>query len=263
MKPVEWHYQLSGPAHKPSIIFLHGFMGSCRDWDFACDYWKNARQCLAVDLPGHGHTVVRNEDFYNIEKTATALIGLLDELRIIRSHVVGYSMGGRLALYLVSHYPERFNKVILESASPGLKTEPERRKRRKADEILAGSLEQAGMGNFLKYWYDQPLFRTLESSPEFNVLVKRRIQNDPAGLGLSLRFMGTGSQPPLWSKLKRINHDLLLLVGDNDLKFRKIAEQMKEENSKFLVKVVDNCGHTIHFEKRCQFITEVDRFLNT
>jgi 2-succinyl-6-hydroxy-2,4-cyclohexadiene-1-carboxylate synthase len=263
MKPIEWHYQLSGSDNHPPLVFLHGFMGSQHDWNFACNYWKTDRQCLAVDLPGHGRTKIRDESFYRMEETATSLVKLLDELGLHQSHLVGYSMGGRLALYLAIHYPQKFSKIILESASPGLKTDLERRKRQESDDRLAATLLHEGMEKFIEKWYDQPLFQTLKSHTHFSLLFKERILNDPAGLALSLRWMGTGSQPSLWPQLKKIKMSIMLLVGEYDLKFRRIAEEMQKENSHFFVKVIDNSGHTVHFENRYRFLSEVDRFIKS
>jgi 2-succinyl-6-hydroxy-2,4-cyclohexadiene-1-carboxylate synthase len=263
MKPIEWHFQLSGSDNHPPLVFLHGFMGSRDDWNFALNYWQIDRRCLAVDLPGHGKTKVHDDCFYRMEETAASLVILLDELGLHQSHLVGYSMGGRLALYLAIHYPQKFNKIVLESASPGLKTELERRKRQESDDRLAAAMLQEGMEKFVEKWYDQSLFRTLKSQTHFNSLLKERIRNEPAGLALSLRLLGTGSQPSLWPELKKIKMSILLLVGEYDLKFRRIAEEMQKENSRFFVKVIDNSGHTVHFENRYRFLSEVDGFIKS
>ncbi|HSH03608.1 MAG TPA: alpha/beta fold hydrolase, partial [Anaerolineae bacterium] len=56
---------------------------------------------------------------------ATDIINLLDQLNLPQINLLGYSMGGRLALYLAIHYPHRINTLILESSSPGLPTPTE------------------------------------------------------------------------------------------------------------------------------------------
>jgi 2-succinyl-6-hydroxy-2,4-cyclohexadiene-1-carboxylate synthase len=104
-------------------------------------------------------------------------------------------MGGRLALYMTLHFPERFEKVVLESASPGLKTEKERSHRLQADLQLAQKLENSNIKDFLLNWYEIPLFKSLKNSPNFDKLIETRLANNPLELAKSLRNMGTGNQP--------------------------------------------------------------------
>ena len=67
-------------------------------------------------------------------------------------------MGGRIALAYTIKYPERVTSLILESASPGLKTEQERIERREADELLAKKINSEGIPSFVEFWENIPLF---------------------------------------------------------------------------------------------------------
>ena len=129
-----------------------------------------------------------------MEGTARAVVRTLDELEARRPVIVGYSMGGRLALYLALRYPERCTGLFLESASPGLESAGEREARRDADEEKAKRLESGDFENFLRDWYRQPLFAPL--AREERLLwrtIEARRRNDPSELARSLRGMGTGS----------------------------------------------------------------------
>ena len=137
-------------------------------------------------------------------------------------------MGGRLALYLAIHYPKYFSRIILESASPGLKTAEERRSRRRLDHKLANQLEETNFRQFLTNWYNLPLFHTLKNHPQFQDLLKQRLNNRSEFLAKSLREMGTGQQPPLWNHLTKNKIPLLLVVGEKDAKFRAIADEMAQ-----------------------------------
>src|SRR4030043_615955 len=109
------HYQLDGSPGKPLLVFLHGFLGSVDDWNFAVDHFVSDYCCLRIDLPGHGQTRLADPAQYAMPSTARLLIELLDKLKMSQAHLLGYSMGGRLALYLGVHYPDRFLTIILES----------------------------------------------------------------------------------------------------------------------------------------------------
>ena len=121
------------------------------------------------------------------------LVGLLDELSVGRAVVVGYSMGGRLALYFGLRYPERCSGLFLESASPGLSSVSEQAARRRADEEKAARLETENFEEFLQEWYRQPIFVSLTREEELlRKTIESRRRNEPEELARSLREMGTG-----------------------------------------------------------------------
>ena len=92
-----------------------------------------------------------------MDGAAEYLAALLDNEALPRAGVVGYSMGGRLALHLALRHPDRVGKLVLFSASPGLKTEDERTARREVDLQRAAEIEE-DLGGFLRRWYRMPLF---------------------------------------------------------------------------------------------------------
>ncbi|BDI17381.1 putative 2-succinyl-6-hydroxy-2,4-cyclohexadiene-1-carboxylate synthase [Nostoc cf. commune SO-36] len=223
---------------------------------------------LTLDLPGHGKTqVLGGNDYYTMVNTAHALINLLDELKISECFLVGYSMGGRLALYLTLHFPERFLKVVLESASPGLPTEAERLERIKIDtqigRKLTRSIEKSDFATFLSNWYNQPIFGYIKNHPEYDRMVESRLQNNPEELDKSLRFMGTGCQPSLWEKLPNNKIPLLLLAGEYDEKFISINIEIAKLCKFAQLKIISNAGHNIHFENTLAFVENVKEFLST
>ncbi|NEP45050.1 MAG: 2-succinyl-6-hydroxy-2,4-cyclohexadiene-1-carboxylate synthase [Okeania sp. SIO2H7] len=205
--------------------------------------------CLTVDLPGHGKTQINgDEKNYTMPNTARELINLLDSLGINKCYLFGYSMGGRLALYLTVNFPQRFEKVILESASPGLKTEKERSLRISSDFQLANKLETTDFKEFLLNWYQLPLFQSLSQHPNFDKMLQSRLQNNPSELAKSLRNMGTGNQPSLWEKLPEVQIPILLLVGEKDKKFVEINSEMASLLPRAKMEIIPNSGHNIHLE---------------
>ena len=112
-----FHYHTYGDDAQAPLLFLHGFMGNIAEWDQIVPFFSNNFFCIAVDLPGHGRTAIHNQKDYGIENCAANLIAFLDELNISKCRLVSYSMGGRLAFYLAIHFPLKFDKIVLESAS--------------------------------------------------------------------------------------------------------------------------------------------------
>ena len=260
-KKYQFHYSLNGNTNQQTILFLHGFTGKFQDFSSVIFLLSKNYCCLAVDLPGHGETrVIGDESCYNMTNTAQALIELLDDLQIGKCLLLGYSMGGRLALYMTLHFPERFEKVVLESASPGLKTEKERSHRLQADLQLAQKLENSKIKDFLLNWYDRPLFKSLKNSPNFDKLIESRLANNPLELAKSLRNMGTGNQPSLWEKLSQNQIPILLLAGEYDDKFTTINTEIASLCPAASLEIVPKVGHNIHFENIDKFVTVVRQF---
>ena len=262
LEQYNFHYSLNGSNDRPVILLLHGFMGKSNIFDDLNTLLSSQFCRLTVDLPGHGQTKVKGRDkLYNMSNTAQALVKFLDGLKIQQCFLMGYSMGGRLALYLTLHFPEYFSKIILESSSPGLKTSEERSKRVKTDMKLAKELETGDFSLFLSKWYSNSLFDSLRKHRHFEQLFAKRLENNPLELAKSLRNLSTGLQPSLWEKLKEHKTPTLLLVGELDQKFVAINTEMSDLCKYAQLKIVRGCGHNIHFENTALFADLISSFL--
>jgi len=259
--PIQFHSKVANEAAESTILLLHGFMGSSHDWDEVTRHLTDYR-CVSLDLPGHGRTTTDDHRSLSFEGCAKEIIRFMDDNLMDKTDVVGYSMGGRLALYLTIAYPERFDRTLVESASAGLPTESERSQRQKQDEQLAVRLELGGVDRFVRDWYKQPLFETSQSDlVRFEKLIKDRCKNDQNGLILSLQSMGLGCQPSLWERLSEIRQPLLLIVGELDAKFYQIADRIAQRCQTAMVSAVRNCGHNVHWEDPLAFANRVQSFL--
>lgn len=234
------------------VVLLHGFTGSAMNWEPFFALFKDQFKVIAIDLLGHGKTESpRDASRYTMEETVEDLAELFSRLRIEKAILLGYSMGGRVALSFASTYPEQVEAMILESSSPGLQQEEERQQRRKNDAALAQFIEDQGIESFVQRWEDISLFESQKSLPENrkHEIRKQRLTNSSIGLANSLRGMGTGSQPSWWDELHNLDFPILLLVGDKDLKFCKIAEKMHETLPQSKKIKINDAGHTIHVEQ--------------
>ncbi|MEH2138195.1 2-succinyl-6-hydroxy-2,4-cyclohexadiene-1-carboxylate synthase [Nostoc sp.] len=266
-KKYKLNYSLNVNTNKPLIIFFHGFMGNINEFDEAIKFLAEDFSYLILDLPGHGKTeVLRSDEYYKMEHIAQAIVNLLDELKINKCHLIGYSMGGRLALYLTLNFPERFIKVVLESASPGLATGAERLERVKHDAQIARKISRSiiktDFAAFVSNWYNQPIFGYIKNHPESDRMIESRLQNNPQELEKSLRFMGTGCQPSLWEKLQDNKIHILLLAGEYDEKFIFINTEMAKICEFAQLRIIRNAGHNIHFENTLAFVENIKSFLS-
>ena len=238
-------------------------MGSSADWRELMAALGDRIFCIAVDLPGHAASLGLPPDTYTIEGTTRAVIKTLHELEVVRPAVVGYSMGGRLALYLALHYQEHCAALFLESASPGLQSVEERSARRAADEKRATRLESGGFEGFLRDWYRQPLFASLARDERLlHRTIEARRSNDPVELARSLRGMGVGSQPSLWGDLEGLDVPALAVAGGLDRKYACLTVRMADISPRMGSVVIPGAGHNVHAEAPAEYVPLLGSFLD-
>ncbi len=243
------------------LVLLHGFTGSAESWRGVMGHFSIYSRVMAVDLPGHGETTSPEEvEEYTAETTVSALEHVLGR----KLNLLGYSMGGRMALNYALTYPERVKSLILESASPGIADPVERVHRIEKDRELADRIERGGIEAFVNFWENIPLFSTQKRLPEEvqQQVREQRLKNNPRGLANSLRGFGAGVMPPLWYDLPELTMPVLLIAGELDTKYVEIAHQMAARIKNARVEIVPDAGHTVHLEQPSRFQALVDEFLN-
>lgn len=230
----------AGPADR--LVFLHGFTQTHHHWhaiahDIAGRLERTPTLAF-VDLPGHGLAAD--------DRTAIADAGApLAELAGSGTYV-GYSMGGRFALVAAVARPDLVRRLVLVGATPGIHEAAERAARRTLDDRRAAQLEHAGVDAFLDEWLAAPMFTDLPHDPSD---LRHRRRNTAAGLAGSLRTAGTGSQPPLWDRLREITGDVLVLAGERDTKFGEIGRRMTGRLPHATFATVAGAGHAAHAEQ--------------
>ena len=242
-----------GLPEQPPLVLLHGFTGSAASWGKHLDTLaKHGFRVIALDMLGHGLSDAPiDPQRYTIEWCEADILAILNELGIQKSEAIllGYSMGGRIALYTA--FSGFFRALILESASPGLTDPLERMQRKSSDEQLAARIERDGVAAFVTYWEGLPLFDSQQRLPyeQQQLLHEQRLQNKPLGLTNSLRGVGTGVQPALQEQLATLTIPVLLLAGILDTKFCAIAQGMAQSLPNAQLHIVSDAGHTIHLEQ--------------
>lgn len=223
---------------RPPVVLLHGFLGRGADWRPVRERLPDAWDVLAPDLPGHGAAVGLAEVEYTMDGAAERVLTETDG----PVDLVGYSMGGRLALHLAVTRPAWVRRLVLVSASPGLRTDAQRAERRALDAARAAEIA-ADLPAFVDRWYRMPLF-DLPDDLRQRLTADRIAYNDAAELGRSLKGMGTGAQPSHWDALAGIRAPTLAVAGDRDAKFVRLAAAMAE-TSPVRVAVVPGAAHLL------------------
>jgi 2-succinyl-6-hydroxy-2,4-cyclohexadiene-1-carboxylate synthase len=225
----------------PDLVLLHGFTQTGRSWQAIAHALAGRYRPATPDLPGHGDFAERRPASF------TACDAYLRALADRPVTLVGYSMGGRVALHAAISLGERVRRLVLIGASPGLADAGERVARAADDAALADRIEAIGIDAFVAEWGAQPLFDGIPRGVTDFIDGDRR-RNTAAGLAAALRGLGTGVMPPLWDRLGELAMPVELVVGERDAKFRAIAERMGERIPDARVHVVPGAGHVAHLE---------------
>ncbi len=251
----------------PVLVLLHGFTGSAAGWGMLLeDLATPGRRIITLDMLGHGQSDAPDDpQRYCMEHCEADIIGVLQTLGIKQGEAIllGYSMGGRIALYCA--FSRYFRALILESASPGLANPVERGKRRVSDRALADRIEREGIEAFVNDWEELPLFASQHNLP---IAYRRaqhvqRLDNRAHGLANSLRGVGIGVQPVLEWRLRTLTIPVLLITGELDSKFCIISQHMAWQLPKAQHQIVPDAGHTVHLEQPELFVTLVHDFCTT
>lgn len=247
-----WTVHTAGEADAPTMLLLHGFTGSGRNWEELASKLRGW-QIVAPDLPGHGGTEAPAGAMPVVAKD---LVSLLDALSIDQALVIGYSMGGRLALHLAVEAPERVRGLVVIGATPGLADAEARDARLAADEALAKQIE-SDFDGFVRDWEALPLFASQRAmAPESQERIREiRRSHSPDALAKALRLLGTGAQPPLQARLSGLRMPVLWVVGEYDAKFRAIAQAVQPLLPAARFAILPYAGHAVHLERPSAFKT--------
>lgn len=259
---IKYYIHIEGEG--PPVVLLHGFTGSHSTWRALTDELHQQYQTIAIDLLGHGRSdCPENKDRYRMDRTIEDLFYIINELKLESIRLVGYSMGGRVAIAFALTYPKLVKQLIVESSSPGLSLSSEREARVASDNSLATRIEQDGLAWFARYWGDIPLFASQKqlSKETQQQLVESRLNNNALGLANSLRGIGTGQQTSYWQRMKELIIPVTFIVGEYDEKYVTLARKMQEEVRQAQVIVIRQAGHNVHLEKPTQFLEKIKQVL--
>ncbi len=230
-----------------TVTLLHGFTLAGASWDDLVSRMPAGWTFVTPDLRGHGRARTAP---CTMNDCAADLQELWDHLGVERSHVVGYSMGGRLALHVAVNLPERTRSLLTIGAHAGLEGEV-RTARRAADGALADRIERQGVEAFVRYWESLPMFEGVaRRRPQLAArLHEVRLGNTAAGLAASLRGMGAAAMEPLWDELSVIDAPSTFVAGAEDSAFIEHARRLAATVAGARAEVVAESGHSVPFEQ--------------
>lgn len=217
-----------------NIVFLHGFLGTPRDWTPFQEHFSQRCKCLSPSL-------LEIDDLFSFGS-------LLPQ----NSHLVGYSMGGRLALWLHHLFPGKFSSLTCISSNPGL--EEGREERLAQDQIWIDEMRTLSTSEFINKWYKNPIFHNC-------LIPDERNQIDLIAWASILQKFTIAKQPNFWNDLPMTKAPILFLFGGNDMKYNQMANRLNAMGKLVRAHIVEDVSHTVHLEAPRQCIRQMEEYV--
>lgn len=256
---IQYHAVFKGTGPQKMICF-HGFAENLSTWESIHfqDY-----QMVLVDLIGHG----KSDQPYSIQPYRLPVMIrhihlLIQQIGLPKYAMMGYSMGGRIALAYALTYSQEVDLLILESASYGECGFVNRIRRRRKDQQLARSIRENGVEWFKRYWSGLDIFASQKKLPE-DVRYKigeRRLSNAPHALANTLLGSGQGRFPCLKKKIGQLTMPVLYINGEYDTKYQQMGREFKQLNPRIFQTIIPGVGHNTHTEDPQAFSEAVKNF---
>ena len=216
------------------VILLHGFAGTARHWDRVIAELPSGRYATATPSLTDAAPLTPDGVTDLVARAATTEPAVL----------VGYSMGGRLALHSALAIPDRIARLVLISTSPGIENRAEREARRAADDALAEEVEGNSIEWFVARWRALPLFASDPDWVAEEIAADER-RRTPAELAAMLRGLGPGATTPTWDRLASLAMPVDILAGELDAGYVLSGQRMAAGIGGATFRAVPGVGHRV------------------
>lgn len=248
---------VQGAAAKPTLVFIHGFLGRPADWHRVVERLSERYRCLLLTVPDRDAQGQPLGDWPGLlqacERHWSALLPA-------RFTLIGYSLGGRIALALSQIWLTRLQALVLESAHPGLSTASARHQRREQDRQWSDALRTKPLAQTLDRWYRQAVFAHLSES-ERAELIDLRSAQQPDRLADLLSAASLAGQPDYWTQAAQLPRPLLYISGAQDAKYGALARQLAARRAKLTWQQMPNSGHNCHHQSPQVYADLLSSFL--
>jgi 3-oxoadipate enol-lactonase len=237
------------------IAFIHGFGLDSRMWDPQFDAFQSAFRVIRYDLRGFGRSSLPPAAPYSHEDDLNALLANLGGTP---AHVVGLSMGGRMALRFAAAYPQSVRSLVL--AAPALdgqswSTDWQTRWTSMCSAARAGQISDAK-----RQWLDHPLFDSARSNPTATAHLVRMVE-DYSGWHWHNKDLARVPSPALAERLGEVRVRTLVITGEDDIPdFQVVGNLLGEKLPDARRVIIPGSGHMVNLESPRDFNAALLKF---
>lgn len=270
IKSEQLAYVDKGSGEK-TLLFIHGLSSNLEAWNRNISGLQDKYRCIALDLPGYGKSSKNRVD-YSLADYADFLHEFIQEKNLEDVVLVGHSMGGQIAMHAALNYPQHFNRLVL-IAPAGIETftveEAAIMKASYTPETVMTASDEQVRNNFKLNFHSFP------DDAEF--MVEDRIAMKEASdfetySKIVVNNIHSMLQEPVIDKLRELKLPVLLMYGKSDLlipnkyfhpeqSIDSLVEIARENIPNVRVKLIEEAGHFVNFEKPSEVNKEINDFL--
>lgn len=248
---------------RPAVLLIHGLFGNLDNLKGLGQVLAEHYQVIRVDVPNHGAS--EHWDKMDYPKLASAMVALLDELRIEQVHIVGHSMGGKIAMATALAFPERILSMVAADIAP-VAYQP------RHDVIFAALQSLPLAGNSDRRFALNHLIMNGVDEPTAQFLLKN-LQRTDSGFAWKMNLAGLKQCYPNiigWHNSEQTTQhvqvysgpSLLIRGGDSDYVKSEHRDAILQQFPHVQAKTLAGCGHWLHAQKPAIFNRIVAEFIH-
>ena len=226
-----------------TIYTLHGFLGLPSDWDFL-----QSKETVQVDLSklcpprlGLKQWAVQFNEF--VQNTQD------------RNIIMGYSLGGRLAMHALMQNPALWDAAILISAHPGLDPMADRNKRLASDLAWAERFHSESWEPLMAAWNNQEAFKGSSALMRHENAFSRDFLAD------ALSYWSLARQDYLLPDIIKLQIPILWIAGENDIAYASRARSLKLKHTNSKIWIAPHAGHRVPWDAPLEFKQQIHKFV--
>lgn len=264
-----FHHYILGTNSEQRIVFVHGLMAFAANWRKIANKLEDRYQCLIYDQRGHGRSM-KPESGYEPEDFAEDLYKITGELGWEHFHLVGHSMGGRVAMVFAHKYPDKVKTLCIEDIGADVIPNSYKYYEKMLNIVPTPFNSKEQMKSFFENDY-LTLFTPHEQAKVLLTFLQANIEEKESGLydwkfskQAVIDMVKEGHKKDYWLEVSSFKMPVLLVRGENShvLKADEF-EKMQMVNPVITGVEIKGAGHWVHYEKYEEFTKILSGFIGS
>lgn len=243
---IELYYEQYGESEP--IIFSHGWLDDCSAWNSQIELFAKNHTVILYDHRGHGRSDKPRAD-YSVKALSNDLDSFMQTLKLERVTLVGFSLGGMVALMFTLQHPAKVSKLVLVGTT-------------------AKMAMPAHILSALRYILPYRTFVRIASKPRFYKPSQHIIEDFiPRAMKVPKYaaykcFAELTNNYDIRNRVSYIKVPTLIIVGEKDMTNLKGSQHLSREIEGSRLQVISGCGHSVMIEKPEEFNQILQQFID-